>query len=174
MNNSHLKLVACLLGSFLLIGATTSTAQQLRLNAHGPSTHFGSNDATDNEWTFGGGGEVTWASGNWNYGVLAGGYHNSVWNLTMYVGLNGSYQISDWLAVGLGVSAATGYDGDVCYEMEKGRTSCYQLEWANPVTVLPLPFVSVGRDVKIRIGGFSNLEGGLMHVMVSVPLRMSL
>lgn len=173
MSRPTLRLLACLLGSVLLVGATTSNAQQVRLNAHGPSTHFGSDDATDNEWTFGGGAEVTWASGNWQYGALAGGYHNSVWNLTMYMGVRGSYQISNWVAVGLGVSAATGYDGDVCYEMDNGNTSCYQLEWAKPVTMLPLPFIAVGGDVQIRIGGFSNLESGLMHVMVSVPLRTS-
>lgn len=174
MYTSQLRLVACLLGSFLLIGATTSTAQQLRLNAHGPSSHFGSNNATDNAWTFGGGGEVSWTSGNWKYGVLAGGYHNSVWNLTTYVGLNASYQLTNWLGIGLGVSAATGYDGEVCYEKTEGGISCYELDWANPVTMLPLPFVSIGRDVKLRIGGFSNLEAGLMHVMVSVPLRTSM
>lgn len=173
MSNGPLTLVVCLLGSLFLFGATASPAQELRLNAHGPSSHFGSESASDNAWTFGGGGEVRWESGNWQYGALAGGYHNSVWKLTVYAGVSGSYQITEWLAMGLGVSAATGYDGDVCYQMENGNTSCYQLEWAKPVTILPLPFIALGRDVEFRIGGFSNLESGLMHVMVSVPLQNS-
>lgn len=65
---------------------------------HGPSSHFGSKDATDNGWTFGGGGEIVWTSGAWNYGAIAGGYCNSVWNTTFYVGPTGSYQVTDWLA----------------------------------------------------------------------------
>lgn len=148
-----------------------SSAQQYRLNVHGPSSHFGSPDATDNGWTFGGGGEVLWRTGSWRYGVLTGAYHNSVWNLSAYVGVTGSVQVFDWLGLGLSISAATGYDGDVCYEMDNGNTSCYQLEWAKPVTIMPLPFVSIGERVQLRIGGFSNLESGLMHVMISIPLR---
>lgn len=155
----------------LLLAAPASTAQQMRLNVHGPSLHFGSENATDNGWTLGGGGEVLWGSGDWTYGVLAGGYHNSVWNLTLYGGLIGSYQVTDWFAVGLGVSAASGYDGDVCYEMHNGKTSCYQLKWAKPITILPLPFLSVGEDIQFRVGGFSNQDSGLMHVMVSVALN---
>lgn len=147
------------------------SAQQWRLNLHGPSSHFGSRDVTDNGWTFGGGGEVLWKTGSWRYGVLAGAYHNSVWNLSSYLGVTGSVQVFDWLGLGVGISATTGYDGDVCYEMESGNTSCYQLEWAKPVTILPLPFISIGERVQLRIGGFSNLESGLMHVMVSIPLR---
>lgn len=115
---------------------------------------------------------MTWKKGDWRYGALTGGYYNSVWNVTLYVGGKGSYQVTDWLGLGLGVSAATGYDGDVCYEMETGKTSCYRLSWAKPVTILPFPFIAIGDGVELRVGGFSNLDSGMMHVMVSVPLRV--
>jgi hypothetical protein len=167
----ELKLAPWLLGSIFFLGTITASAQEVRLNAHGPSSHFGSKAGTNNGWTFGGGGEIRWEKGAWRYGVLAGGYHNSVWNLTLYAGLTGSYQITDWVALGLGVSAATGYDGDVCYKRDNGKTSCYQLSWARPITIFPLPFIALGKGVQLRVGGFSTLDSGLMHVMVSVPLR---
>lgn len=171
MLSFDLNRASCLLIGVLLLGATAASAQDVRLNAHGPSSHFGSRGATSNGWTFGGGGEVYWKKGAWRYGALTGGYYNSVWNVTLYVGLQGSYRVTDWLGFGLGVSAATGYDGDVCYEMETGKTSCYQLRWAKPITILPLPFVAVGDGIELRVGGFSSLDSGMMHVMVSVPLR---
>lgn len=171
MTYRSLALAPVLLFAAVLIAAPLAGAQQIRLNAHGPSSHFGSPDATDNSWTFGGGGEVLWKSGSWRYGVLAGAYHNSVWNLSSYAGVTGSYQLTEWLGVGLGVSATTGYDGDVCYQMDNGNTSCYQLEWARAVTIMPLPFVSIGKKAQLRIGGFSNLDSGLMHVMISIPLH---
>ncbi len=166
-----LKRAVCLLAGAFLLGASTVNAQEVRVNAHGPSSHFGSRSETNNGWTLGGGGEVLWTHGAWRYGVLGGGYHNSVWNLTLYAGLTGSYQITDWLGLGLGVSAATGYDGDICYERDNGKASCYQLSWAKPITFFPLPFIALGDGVELRIGGFSTLDAGMMHVMVSVPLR---
>jgi len=171
MLDSKRNLASFLLLGAVLLAATTVCAQDVRLNAHGPSSHPGSKGATNNGWTFGGGGEVLWKSGAWRYGALTGAYYNSVWNTTLYVGLSGSYRITNWLGLGVGVSAATGYDGDVCYEIETGRTSCYQLSWANPVTILPMPFVAIGSGIQFRIGGFSDLESGMMHVMISVPLR---
>lgn len=170
MPDFDLKLIPGLLATICLLGALTADAQEVRLNAHGPSSHFGSRGATNNGWTLGGGGEVLWKKDVWRYGVLAGGYHNSVWNLTLYAGLTGSYRITDWFGLGVGVSAATGYDGDVCYEMDSGKTSCYQLSWARPITIFPLPFIAFGNDVQLRIGGFSTLDSGMVHVMVSVPL----
>lgn len=167
-----LKFAVCLLEGALLLGATAAGAQEIRLNAHGPSSHFGSREATNNGWTFGGGGEILWQKNAWEYGVLAGGYYNSVWNVTLYTGLTGSYRVTDWLRIGLGVSAATGYDGDVCYETDNGSTSCYQLSWARPVTLFPLPFVAVGDDLQFRVGGFSTLDSGMMHMMISIPLPL--
>lgn len=155
--------------ALLMMGVSTSVAQQLRMNAHGPSMHIGSSN--DNAWTFGGGGEVMWSKDNWRYGALVGAYHNSVWSLTTYAGVAGSYQVTDWLGVGLGLSAATGYDDQVCYEMDNGNESCYRLDWAKPVTVLPLPFVSFGRTVEVRIAGSTTLDAALMHFIVSVPIR---
>lgn len=171
MRSFSLRLAGCILAGFVVLGLAPSMAQQFRVNVHGPSSHFGSPDATDNGWTFGGGGEVLWEKRDWRYGVMGGGYHNSVWNLSLYLGVTGSYQLFDWVGVGLGVSAATGYDGDVCYEMDNGNTSCYQLEWARAVTIMPLPFVSIGKRTQLRIGGVTNLDSGLMHVMISVPLH---
>lgn len=54
--------------------------------------------------------------------------------------------------------------------MDNGATSGYQLDWAKPVTIMALPFISVGNRTQLRIGGFSNPESGLMHVMISVLL----
>lgn len=169
MTRPLIRLPSFGLVTLLMMGASTSVAQQLRVNGHGPSMHIGSSN--DNAWTFGGGGEVMWHEGHWRYGALAGAYHNSVWSLTTYVGVAGSYHVTDWLGVGLGLSAATGYDEEVCYEMDNGSKSCYRLEWAKPVTVLPLPFVSIGRNVEVRIGGSTTLDAALMHFMVSVPIR---
>ncbi|MFB6248019.1 MAG: hypothetical protein ABEL97_05560 [Salinibacter sp.] len=94
-----------------------------------------------------------------------------MWNLTLYGGLKGSYRVTDWFAVGLGVSAATEYDGEVCYEMTNGNAFCYRLKWARPITILPLPFVSVGETIQFRISGFPDRDSGLTHVMVSVSLK---
>lgn len=152
-----------------MIGAPVSSAQEVRLNLHGPSWHI--NSQNDNGWTFGAGGEIARRAKAWRYGGLLGAYYNSVWSPSLYVGLAGSYEITDWIGIGLSVTAATGYDREVCYDTTLGRQSCFRLEWARPITLIPLPFVSVGNRVKLRIAGSSSLESSVLHLMLSLPLR---
>lgn len=153
---------------FFFLGTMTSAGQEVRLTVHGPSMHLYS--INDNDHTWGGGGELAWQSNSWRYGVLAGAYHNSVWNLTVYQALAGSYEVNDWLGVGLGIMAATGYDEEACYKTPQGSESCFTLDWARPVTFIPMPFVSIGKRVKIRVVGSSTLDAGMIHAMGSVRL----
>lgn len=157
-----------LLVFFVLLGTRVSTGQEVRLTVHGPSMHI--NSLHDNDKTWGGGGEIAWQRGSWRFGTLAGAYYNSVWSVTMYQAIAGSYEVNDWFGIGLGIMAATGYDSEACYKTSRGGKSCYTLEWARPITFLPMPFISIGKRVKIRIAGSSTLEAGMLHAMGSVRL----
>lgn len=167
----HLSTYTPLIASltlFFLFGTLTSTAQEVRVTLHGPSMHI--NSINDNDNTWGAGGELAWKSGSWRYGVLAGAYHNSIWSLTVYQAVAGSYEITDWLGIGLGIMAATGYDNEACYKTPQGKESCFTLDWGRPITFIPMPFLSIGKRVKVRIAGSSTLDAGMIHAMGSVRL----
>lgn len=104
-----------------LAETTPCVAQKVRFTLHGPSWHI--NSQNDNGWTLGAGSEMAQRKESWRYGALAGADHNSIWNTSLYVGVAGSYEINDWVGIGLCTMAATGHNREVCYDRSRPLSS---------------------------------------------------
>lgn len=150
-----------------------STAQELRVNAHTLSWHVGMPSLNDRTW--GGGAEVSWKKGDWRYGLLGGSYYNSHWNQALYLGVSGSYSLSEKLHMGIGLAGTSGYEfyGVVCLDaplVGGDEPWCFRPDWARVVMPMLWPFVSIGDRAQLRVLA-SPFMGGVGHLMVSVRLN---
>lgn len=157
-----------LTGSFLL--PLKATAQKMLLNVHGPSWHSEGGDANNHTWGLGI--EGNWQDSSWQYGVLAGAFHNSHGNRTLYAGAAGSYLVTAWTRVGLGLAGATGYENKICFGLLSSGDDerCLHPEWTHGILPLLWPFLALGKCVQVRVLA-TPLMGGAAHFVLSLRLN---
>lgn len=147
-----------------------ATAQKVLLNVHGPSWH--SEGAEANNHTWGLGVEGSWKDDSWQYGVLAGAFHNSHGNRTMYAGAAGSYLVTTWAQVGIGLAGATGYENKICFGLLAAGDDerCFHPERTRGILPMLWPFLSLGKRVQVRMLA-TPLMGGAAHFVLSLRLN---
>lgn len=168
MSRSHSLLWGLVLGVVLL--SVECSAQTVQLNVHGPSWHSEKKNANNQTW--GGGMEVNWKQSAWQYGVLGGGYYNSDRNPSLYLGVSGSYSITEWAKIGIGLAAATGYDKTLCFRSslaEEDGQWCFSTDRTYGVMPMLWPFLSIGQRLQLRILASAD-KGGYGHFILSLRL----
>lgn len=127
------------------LGATTADAQ--RVNIHGVSQHFNTDDFIYNERNWGAGYEHDLWAGSYAEVALGGGvYHNSFRNTSVYISSVLTLPREAVLQVGLIGMLVTGYDGT--HRDPEGNA--LDLSHTSAITPIVMPGLAVGRTIQVR------------------------